>query len=446
MKKRLYHYFVEENVHNATDKIEVAGKGSLWYKSFEIDAYDRYDGPLEMFVMPIKFLHNVDQLLAIYNLTTDVENFFQQCRDVIAVPEKHQDEKGHEGKMNFQAYFHDVPASIESINDQAEVIFALAPDKDKVDSEGKRLYKLAGYVHANHFQFAPTMESDERIRSYYYNMLRISEEEVNGSQIYRRSGVFSTIFGILFSMVTLNDIHFVYATMGKANASINKALKKLTENYKKKWDILPTISNSKISLVYGSRWQERKLVDITDDETRMRELYDKSRAITGKHMFNQFPEFESFHRSFRRIVGYSKSSRAFMIQDKEGRMLAATVAVNWGDYFSFLLDNPKGIFKLVDKLQLTNKLLYAWMTVGDPKIVKKLFKGLSQRYWKTDDIKMFILNSYEGDPYKGIKSSIIDDPMNYFVIYDQPERYKAFQEYSKDENGNIRIFIDTPML
>lgn len=446
MKKRTYHYFFEKNIHDATDRLDVEGLGTVYYKTFEFDAFDRFDGELTMFALPIKYLHHVDKMLEMHNLTPDIDNFFTQCKEVIAVPEKHQDEKGKEGKMNFQAYFHDVPRSIESINDQAEVVFALAPDKTKVDGNGKRLYKLAGYVHANLFYFAPTFGSTERLPGYYYNMLRISEEEVNGQQIYRRSGVFSTIFGILLHLVTINDIHFVYATMGKANAKINRALKKLAENHNKEWDILPTISNSKISLIYGSRWQARKLVDITNDTVKLKELYDMSQEMRGTHMFNQYPDFESFMHTYNRVITYSKSTKTFMIPKADGSIGAACIAVNWGDYFSFLLDNPKGVFKIVDKLKLTNKLLYAWLTVGDSDNVKRLYKGLSQRYWKTDNIKMFILNSYEGDPHKDIKASIVDDPMNYFVIHDRPEMYKQFQEYSKDKDGNIRIFIDTPML
>ncbi|MGB1248854.1 MAG: hypothetical protein ACPG4Z_08195 [Chitinophagales bacterium] len=447
MKKRLYHYFFEDNTkQNVSDKLEIADLGTLFHKDVEIDCYDRFNGELEMYALPIKYLHHVDKMLVMHNLTPDIDNFFQQVKEVVAVAEKHQDEKGKEGKMNFQAYFHDVPASIESINDKAVVVFALAPSTTEKDAAGRRLYKLAGYVHANEFDFAPTMDSEERLPGYYYNMLRISEEEVNGQQVYRRSGVFSTMFGILLNLVIQNDIHFVYATMGKANAKINKALKKLAENYDKKWDILPTISNSKITLLHGRTRYKKQLIDITDNDEQLEVLYNKSQAIRGKYMFNQYPDFKDFLHSYKRIVGYSKTTKAFMRTDANGNMTAACIAVNWGDYFSFLLDNPKGIFVLVDKLKLTDQLLYAWLTVGEPSEVDKLYKGLSQYYKDNVGIKMFILNSYEGDVYKEVKSSFVDDPMNYFVIYDRPEQYEQFKEYSKDADGNIRIFIDTPML
>ena len=134
-----------------------------------------------------------------------------------------------------------------------------------------------------------------------------------------------------------------------------------------------------------------------------------------------------------------------MITDDNGNMKAAVVAVNWGDYFSFLLDNPKGIFKALASLKLTDQLLYMWMTVGDVDTVQKLYKGIAQHYLKEHKVKMGLYNTYAGDPYKKIKTSLINDPMNYFVIYDRPEMYQKFQETSKDKDGNVRIFIDTPV-
>ena len=43
-----------------------------------------------------------------------------------------------------------------------------------------------------------------------------------------------------------------------------------------------------------------------------------------------------------------------MMTDNGGNMKAAVIAVNWGDYFSFLLDNPKGVFKALAKLVLAS--------------------------------------------------------------------------------------------
>jgi hypothetical protein len=134
-----------------------------------------------------------------------------------------------------------------------------------------------------------------------------------------------------------------------------------------------------------------------------------------------------------------------MLADEQGNMKAAAVAVNWGDYFSFLLDNPKGIFKALASLELTDQLLFMWMTAGEALWVEKLFRGIAQKYLKEHNVKMGLYNNYAGDPYHQVKKSVINDPMNYFVIYDQPEMYNKFKETSKDKDGNVRIFIDTPV-
>ncbi len=447
MKKRKYHYFFEDNSKlKVQEKLDFKQNGLLYYKDIEIECFDSYEGDLELFAVPIKYLHNFDTILALNNLTCDLEDFFDQCREVIAVPEKHQNEKGTEGKMNFQAYFHDFPTSLESINDKAIVVVALAPIKKMLDAKGKRLYKVAAYVHANEFNFSPNIESEELIPGYYYNMLRVSEDRVDGKQIYRRTGVFSTVFGVLLDLTKQNDIHYVYATMGKENTKIKTALVKLANDYNKKHDFFSTISNSKITFLHGSNKYRNKLIDITNDTEQLEILYNKSHKIRGKYMFNQFSSFKDFLHTYNRVISYSKSTKAFMLADKNGNMTAACVAVNWGDYLSFNLDNPKGIFRLVEKLKLTNKLVYAWFTVGEEREVDKLYKGVSKYYKDNYNIKMFILNSYDGDPYQKVKSSLINDPMNYFVIHDRPKEYQKFKEYSKDENGNVRIFIDTAML
>lgn len=447
MKKRLYHYFFEDNTkQQVQDKLDFQDKGTLYYRNIEIECFDSYEGELELFAIPIKYLHHFDTFLEQNNLSCNIEDFFDQCREVIAVPEKHQDEKGTEGKMNFQAYFHDFPASLESINDRAIVVVALAPIKDKLDADGKRLYKVAAYVHANEFDFMPNDGSKELLPGYYYNMLRVSEERKDGKQIYRRTGVFSTVFGVLLDLTRQNEVHYVYATMGKENTKIKNALVKLATDYHKEHDFFSTSSNSKLTSIHGSSKYKKQLIDITNNKEQLEILYHKNQKITAKHLFNQFPTFEDFLHTFNRVISYSKSTKAFMLADKDGKMTAACIAVNWGDYFSFNLDNPKGIFVLLEKLKLTEKLLYAWLTVGEPTEVSKLYKGLSKYYKENHDIKMFILASYKGDPYHKIKDSLFNDPTNYFVIHDRPEDYKRYKENSKDADGNVRIFIDTVML
>lgn len=444
-QKRTYHYFFEENTHQAEKSIHIDGLGTLHYKTIEIDKLDRFNGDLDMFAFPIKYLYRVNEIFNLFNLNGDLDYFFKQCKEVISVPEMHQNEKGKEGKLNFQVYFHDVPNSLAAISENAIVVLALDATENQFDEKGKRKYKLAGYIHANEFQFAPTLNSPERHLGYYYNLLRISEEVRNGEKIYRRTGIFSTIFSILLDLVNQNDVHFVYAAMGKENEKINKALKKLSEHYDKCWDILPITSNSKLTPFFGRKKYANQLIDITHNEERLKELYAKSQEVRGKYMFNQYPSFEDFYSTYKRIMGYCKTSKAFMITDENGKMKAATIALNWGDLFSFLLDNPKGIFKVLAGLKITDQLLFNWLTCGEYGYVENLYKGVCYYFNKTHKVKLSLMNSYAGDPYAKIKESFINDPFNYFVIYDKPELYKQFQEYSKDEQGNIRIFIDPPL-
>ena len=90
-------------------------------------------------------------------------------------------------------------------------------------------------------------------------------------------------------------------------------------------------------------------------------------------------------------------------------------------------------------------ILYFWQTVGEPAWVEKMYRGIAQKYLKEYKVKMGLYNYYDGDPYTDIKKSIINDPFNYFVIYDRPELYQKLKETSKDKDGNVRIFIDTPV-
>ncbi len=447
MKKRHYRYFFEENKHHAELSINIDALGTLHYKTIEVDQLDVFEGDMEFFAFPIKYIHHVDKLFELFDLETDMEQFYKQCRDVISVPEKHQNEKGKDGKLNFQVYFHDVPASLEAINDKATVVIALDTSMNEANKQGKKKYKLIGYIHANNFQFAPKAGSEERHDAYYYNVLRVSEEVQNGKKVYRRSGIFSTIFAVLLDIGDRNDTHFAYCAMGKENEKINTALIKLAKHFDKDWEIHSTSSNAKITRLFGSKRCSKKLVDITNDDKRLRELYEKMILMQGNHLFNQYPTFDDFHYYYKRVMAYAKTSGSYMIADKDGKMLAASVTLNLGDFFDFVLDNPKGaLLKFIASLELTNRMLYSWLIVGEPSAVKTLYKGIAYKYRKEHGTKMALYNSYPGDPYSKIKSGLISDPYNYFAIYDRPELYQQFRENSKDENGNVRIFIDVPLI
>ena len=53
MKKRTYHYFFENDLHEADDSITIDGKGILQYKTIPIECMDRFDGDLALFAFPI---------------------------------------------------------------------------------------------------------------------------------------------------------------------------------------------------------------------------------------------------------------------------------------------------------------------------------------------------------------------------------------------------------
>jgi hypothetical protein len=61
-------------------------------------------------------------------------------------------------------------------------------------------------------------------------------------------------------------------------------------------------------------------------------------------------------------------------------------------------------------------------------------------------VQVTVLNAHDGDPHFEVKKSIIYDPFVYFVIYDRPLQYAEMKDHSKSEKGEVRLFIDTPML
>ncbi len=91
-------------------------------------------------------------------------------------------------------------------------------------------------------------------------------------------------------------------------------------------------------------------------------------------------------------------------------------------------------------------MLYPFLLIGSPEKTKALIKGAAYKYRKEHKIQLTIINAHDGDPHFDIKKSIIYDPFVYFVIYDRPELYQQMKDTSKDAAGNVRIFIDTPML
>lgn len=433
MSKQRHYYYIEGK--------DPANPSKLKYIKRDIECDDSFDGELVMLAFPISLMKEISTVLSNFHLRDDAGYFYSECKEVVSVPEKHVNEKG-QGNLTFQSYFHRFPDSVNSFFDDAIVVVILHPQPGT--DANTRNYNMIGYIHANIIDFK---SPDGKLhQGYYYNILRLSEQTVNGEAIYRRKRIFTTMYSILLDIVTLNDVHYVYATMGKENQAINDALKMNTERNGKFFETFPMRNNTHINLVIGNSSAAKKLMDISKDKEALRLYYSKIKEKKERYVFNQMHSEDNFFRMIDRILGSSPTSRVYMLPDAKGNFDAAGLFVNWGDYLHLKLQNPKGFFKAVDSLGITDKILYPTLLVGSKENARLLVKGASYRYRKEHKVQVTILNAYEGDPYADWKKSIIQDPFVYFVIYDRPEQYEAMKEYSKNGEGTIRIFIDTPMI
>ena len=118
--------------------------GSFGYKTIDIDSYDIFEEALEIVVTEIDHLNNMGDVLDVLGYVPDTQYFYHQCRDIISVPEKHINNKG-QGKFAFQAYFHNFPDSVLSINKDALVVIVLHPQS--LNENGKREFNVVGYIH-----------------------------------------------------------------------------------------------------------------------------------------------------------------------------------------------------------------------------------------------------------------------------------------------------------
>ncbi|MBP7389652.1 MAG: hypothetical protein KA841_04560 [Chitinophagales bacterium] len=429
----------QRHYYNITGK---NAAGELEYTKRLLECDDKFEQDLVMLAFPIGMMKDISSVLKNFKLRDDAKFFYSECREVVSVPEKHVNEKG-EGKLTFMSYFHTFPDSVAHFFDDAIVVVVLHP-QGKFNEQGLQDYNMIGYIHANIIHFK---DADGNVREgYYYNVLRMSEATVEGEAIYRRKRIFTTMFSILLDLTIINDIHFVYANMGRENQGILDALKMNSERTGKLYETYPMRNNTHINLVIGSKSSAARLIDISNDTTRLKEYYQKIIALRENYVFNQLHSEEKFFNMVRRILSSSKSSRIFMLPDTEGNMAAAGFFINWADYLHLKLQNPKGFFKVIDSLRITDNILYITLLVGDTKSVKSLIKGGAHYFRKNHRNQVTVLNAHEGDPYFEIKKSVIYDPFVYFTIYDQPEMLEKMKEKSKDEKGNVRIFIDTPML
>jgi hypothetical protein len=433
MKQRHY-YYIEGHTSPDSSKLK--------YIRREINCEDTFDGELIIIAFSIKFLKEITAVFSDFNLRDDVEYFFGECKEIVGVPEKHVDEKG-KGKLSFQSYFHKFPDSINSFFDDAVVIVILHPQEG--GNPVRRDYNIIGYIHINCIDFK---SPDGGVyNGYYYNMLRLSESTVNGEPIYRRKRVFSTLYNALLDVAELQDVSFTYASMGRENQAIIDALKMNSERIGRFFETFRVRINTHINLIWGSGRSAKKLVDISTDKEALREYYSKIQTIRSQYLFNQLHSEERFFGMVDRILGSSPTSRVLMMPDDAGNMDAACFAVNWGDYMHLKLQNPKGFFKMIDSIGIKDKILYITLLVGAPASARQLIKGVAYKFRKQHGVHVTLLPSHDGDPYSEVKKATIHDPYVYMVIIkDRLEIYKAMREHSKDAEGGVRLFIDTPML
>lgn len=432
MKQRHYYYIEGKDPANPSQ---------LKYIQRNIECDDAFDGELVLLAFPISLMKEISSVLKHFGLRDDAEFFYSECREVVSVPEKHVNAKG-EGQLTFQSYFHKFPDSVEHFFDDARVVVILHPLE--TGNTGSKDYNMIGYIHANHIDF--TSPDGQLHKGYYYNVLRLSEQTVNGEAIYRRKRIFTTMFSVLLDIVTLEDVHFVYASMGRENQAINDALKMNSQRHGKFFETFPMRNNTHINWVIGSRSASGRLKDISHNHDALREYYSKIKEAKRSFVFNQLHTEDHFFNMVNRILQSSPTSRIYMLPDANGNFGAAGFAINWGDYLHLKLQNPKGLFKVIDSLKITDKILYPTLLVGDQANVRQLVKGAAYRYRKEHGVQVTVLNAHPGDPHFEIKKSIIHDPFVYFVIYDRPEQYEAMKAYSRNNAGDVRVFIDTPML
>lgn len=408
----------------------------------EVESEDVFEEDMVLLSFHITYMPHISSILKEFGLYADKDFFIAEAKDVIAVSENHQNEQGG-GKMSFQSYFHNIPQSILAVNDRAEIVLAIHPEKN--DSGQGRKYTIAGYIHANNFDFQPY--GDERIeKGYYYNILRVSEKEVNGVGIYRRKKIFSLMFSILHHLVYKNGVNFCFACMGKENKSIKEALHRNTVYHGEYYERLPFTVYSKVNRFYGSKSLFAQCVDITDDETKLRAYYQMIHAKHQTYLFYHLLNVDIFLDFVRKLTAYSKSSRVWAMLNPDGTLAAATLAMNWGDWFKFEIKNPKGIFKLVQASGVMEKFFRPMLGVGEPKTFAKLVKGLSHHYHRQHGVGVTFLSTYDGDPYKEVYKSILDDQYAYFIICNDKDKLQQFKQRSATAKGHPRLFLDQPII
>lgn len=402
---------------------------------------DSFEEDLLLISFPIAYMENIEPILHHFGLNTDRENFIEQCKDVIAVAENHQNESGG-GKMSFQSLFYNVPESILSVNYTAVVVLAIHVYGKQEEAKD---YRIVGYIHANEFDFAPYEDETKIEHGYYYNMLRVSEHIEDGVKIYRRKKIFSLMFSILHHLVYQNGVNFCFACMGKENKSIKDALHRNTHLHGEYYERLPFTMYSKLNRLYGSKKEYLDLVDITKDEPVLRKYYEQMHTKMKKYLFYNHLSFEEFQKLMLSMKAYSPTSGVYAHLDASGNILSASTAMNWGEYLTFQIVNPKGIFKLVQATGIMEHFFKPMMGIGKPDHYKKLLKGLCYKYWKESGVGVTVISTTEGDEYYNINKSLLDDQYAYFIICNDEQKLQQFKKRS-EVNGHPMLFLDQPII
>jgi len=407
----------------------------------QVASEDTFEEDLLLISFPIAYMDSIDPVLNHFGLNPDKENFLEQCREVIAVAENHQDEKGG-GKMSFQSLFYNIPESIQSVNYDAVIVLAIHVYGKQEDAKD---YRIVGYIHANEFDFAPYEDETKIERGYYYNMLRVTEHAENGVKIYRRKKIFSLMFSILHHLVYQNGVNFCFACMGKENQSIKEALHRNTLLHSEYYERLPFTMYSKVNRLFGSKKEYNNLVDITHDEPRLREYYERVHAKMKKYLFYNHLSFEPFQKLMHSMKAYSPTSGVYAHMDENGNMLAASGAMNWGEFLTFQIVNPKGVFILAQKSGIMKHFFKPSMGIGKPEHYKKVLKGLCYKYRKEAGVGVTVISTSEGDEYLEVNKSLLDDQYAYFIICNDEKKLQQFKKRS-EVNGHPMLFLDQPII
>lgn len=402
---------------------------------------DTFEEDLLLISFPIAYMENIEPILHHFGLNTDKDNFIEQCKDVIAVAENHQNDDGG-GKMSFQSLFYNIPESILSVNYDAVIVLAIHVYGNQDDNKD---YRIVGYIHANEFDFAPYEDETKIEKGYYYNMLRVTEHVEDGVKIYRRKKIFSLMFSILHHLVYQNGVNFCFACMGKENKSIKDALHRNTHLHGEYYERLPFMMYSKLNRFYGSKKQYDKLVDISLDDAKLKTYYEQMHAKMKKYLFYNYLNFETFRDLIHSMKKYSPSSGVYIHENEKGEMVAGSTAMNWGEFLTFQIVNPKGFWLLIQKSGIMKHFFKPGGGVGKPEDYKKLLKGLCYKYHKEHGVGVTVLSTTEGDEYFELHKSLIDDQYAYFIICNDEEKLQQFKKRS-EKNGHPMLFLDQPII